>query len=312
MMITHINKPLFVSRFCVHFRVKFSLSEMANRIKWCLIGIPDHQGVFNVGGRLGAAHGPKAFDEAFFRIRGEPEVFEQLALHAHADGFGGEVRKNHRLAADLVKKAASEKNLTVVVGGGHDHGYSHLLGIREALGPKKKIACINIDAHLDVRKPDPEISSGSPFYLAITEKVLQPKHLVEFGIQSHCNSPALWNFIAQHKVITYSFDSLRNGQAVAKFKQVLKKLTQQVDAIVVSLDLDAIAECHAPGVSAPQAEGFSSSEMVQMMEAAGNEKKVISLGIFELNPLHDIGGRTARLGATCAQHFVTRALRRKG
>lgn len=285
---------------------------MAKRIKWSLIEVPDHQGVFHVGGRLGAAHGPKAFDEIFFRFRGEPEVFAELEHRVRVEGLTNDVRTNLRLAADAVKNETSDGFMTVVVGGGHDHGYSHLLGIREALGAKKKIGCINIDAHLDVRKPNPHITSGSPFYLAITEKIISPQHLIEFGIQTQCNTPELWDFVKKYRIQTILFESLRGGAAHAKFKYILKKLTQQVDAIVISLDLDAAAECHAPGVSAPQAEGFTSSELIQMMETAGAEKKVLSLGIFELNPLHDVGGRTARLGATCAHRFVSRALKRKG
>ena len=41
-----------------------------------------------------------------------------------------------------------------------------------------------------------------------------------------------------------------------------------------------------------------------MVEIAGREKKVVSLGLFELNPEHDIDQRTARLAATLAYHFI--------
>ena len=72
--------------------------------------------------------------------------------------------------------------------------------------------------------------------------------------------------------------------------------------------MDAAASAFAPGVSAPQAEGFTASEMIEMMEIAGSEKKVVSLGIFELNPEHDLEDITARLAATVAYHFVEAAL----
>lgn len=90
----------------------------------------------------------------------------------------------------------------------------------------------------------------------------------------------------------------------------MKKLRTRCDAIVISLDLDAASAADAPGTSAPQSEGFSASEIVEMMEIAGADKKVVSLGIFELNPMLDIDERTARLGATAAYHFISRALRR--
>jgi arginase family enzyme len=168
----------------------------------------------------------------------------------------------------------------------------------------KRIGCINIDAHLDVRKADPLITSGSPFYLALESGILRGEDLIEFGIQSHCNARELWSYVDSKKVRVVPFGDLRGGIACGEFRSSLKRLTSQCDLVVVSLDLDSVATAYAPGVSAPQAEGFSSSEIIEMMELAGQEAKVVSLGIFELNPAHDIDERTSRLAATAAWHFI--------
>jgi formiminoglutamase len=214
------------------------------------------------------------------------------------------IEENHSRAATLVETATKEATRTVVVGGGHDHGYSHLLGVRQALGKDARIACINIDAHLDVRKPSPKISSGSPFYLALENKIINPLDFVEFGIQSHCNGSELWKYAQLKGFEIVHFSQCRNAQAGLNFARSLGKLASQADAIVVSLDLDSAAEAFAPGVSAPQSEGFTSTELIEICELAGANEKVLSLGLFELNPLHDIDNRTARLAATCADHFL--------
>jgi formimidoylglutamase len=272
--------------------------------KWSLVSIPDHLGVENVGGRLGAAFGPRAFWEVFSKMSGKTSTKAWLERQHTLAPVSSDIDENHSRAASLVEVATKEADRTVVVGGGHDHGYSQLLGIRQALGPNKRIACINIDAHLDVRKPAPKISSGSPFYLAVENKIIDPRDFVEFGIQAHCNSPELWNYASAKGIEIVEFSQCRNAQAVLNFTHSLVKLASQVDAIVVSLDLDSAAEAFAPGVSAPQAEGFTSSELVQICEVAGSNAKVLSLGLFELNPLHDLNNRTARLAATCADHFL--------
>jgi formimidoylglutamase len=267
----------------------------------------------NVGGRLGAAMGPLAFRRVFSRLKGRGDV--HTALHDLGDlrDLGTHIEKNHALASSAVREAHQSTGLSVVVGGGHDHGYTHLVGVREALfsqNKKIRLGCINLDAHLDVRKADPVITSGSPFYLAIENKIIEPGRMIEFGIQSHCNGPELWDYVTQKKVSVISFEKMRHGKAPKLFLQTLKKLRARCDAIVVSLDLDAAAAAFAPGVSAPQAEGFSSSDVIEMMEIAGMDKKVVSLGIFELNPIYDFDERTARLGATAAYHFIDHALRR--
>ncbi|MBY0471818.1 formimidoylglutamase [bacterium] len=281
---------------------------MPTRINWCLLGIPDHQGVVHVGGRIGAGLGPSAFREAFSRLKGKNQVRDLCRDLGDVKNLTQNVEENHARAAKELSLAQATCGVSVYVGGGHDHGFSQLQGIFDYVASTKKtkprIGCMNVDAHLDVRKPDPEITSGSPFYLALEAGILSPDRLIEFGIQQHCNAPALWAYVEKKKVPVVPFEKLRGGKAVATFKRTLSALAKKCDAVVVSFDLDAVAEAFAPGVSAPQAEGFSASEAMEMVEVAGREKKVISLGIFELNPLHDVGGRTARLAAHLAYHFV--------
>jgi formiminoglutamase len=287
-----------------------------SRLSNCsLIGIPDHQGVINVGGRIGQAHGPLAFRRVLARMAGSEPVRERLHDVGDLRDISSDVLVNHRRAADLIRDAHRATGLSIVVGGGHDHGYSQLLGVSEALksGKGKKalrLGCINIDPHLDVRKPAPLVTSGSPFYLALESGILHPSRFIEFGIQSHCNAPALWKYIAQKKVEIVPFEKLRGGKAAKAFAAALKRLSLKCDVIVVSLDLDSAAQAYAPGVSAPQAEGFTPTDVIEICELAGRAKKVSSLGIFELNPAHDLDDRTARLGATAAWHFLERALAR--
>lgn len=286
---------------------------MSERSKWSLIGIPDHQGVVNVGGRIGAALGPSAFRRVFARLKGRDPVQAALRDQGDVEPIGSDIERNHRNATAAIRNVQKSSPLTVIIGGGHDHGYSHLAGVASALqtkGGSLKLGCINIDAHLDVRKATPVITSGSPFHLAIKGGVLNPKYFVEFGIQSHCNAPELWDYVEERKIKVVPFEDLRYGKAAAQFRAVLKKLSTACDAVVISLDLDAAAQAFAPGVSAPQAEGFSSSDILEMMECAGADPKVVSLGVFELNPVHDIDDMTARLAATAVHHFVARALRR--
>ncbi|MEO5970355.1 MAG: formimidoylglutamase [Bdellovibrionia bacterium] len=282
---------------------------MSKRIKFCIIGIPDHQGVLALGGRLGSAQGPEAFRKAFVRLKGRVPLKDWTQDCGDVPGITFDVALNHKKASQYILGKTLLNRRSVIIGGSHDHGYSHLDGIYRFLAKHSKvnrprIGCINIDAHLDLRKPAPVISSGSPFYLALESGILHPKRFIEFGIQSHCNAPELWDYADTKKVEIVPFCKLRHGTAVKVFEKKLKKLCAQSDAVVISLDLDALASAYAPGVSAPQSEGFTAMEIIEMMEIAGRQKKVISLGIFELNPEHDEDNKTARLAATAAYHFL--------
>ena len=283
-----------------------SVTEMTHARKFCLLGFPDHLGVMNVKGRIGAALGPDSFRQVFFKLLGGSPLEKPVVDLGNLSPVTGDITANHMRAIELVESAQRKHSRTVMVGGGHDYGYPHLAGIKKV--KRGEIGCINIDAHFDLRKPQPIVTSGSPFYLALENEVLNPQHFVEFGIQRHCNSPDLFKYVKDKKIKTVLFEELRlckkGSIAAERFEKELKRLARRCDSLVISLDLDAVSEASAPGVSAPQSEGFSPSEIMQMMEIAAEEKKVCSLGIFELNPLHDRDQITARLAATAAYYFL--------
>jgi formimidoylglutamase len=276
---------------------------------WACLGVPDQQGVIHVGGRLGAADGPAAFRKVWARFNGRAPVKAILKEDEDVAGLGSDIVLNHGLVAERLAFLQRTRARTVVVGGGHDIGFPHLQGVRDAvsirLGRPARIGCINLDAHLDVRPAEPVRTSGSPFFLALEGGVLLAEDLVEFGIQSHCNAPALWTYVDRKGVRVIPWGELREpGAPLNRFVREFNALVSRCDAVVVSLDLDCIEQASAPGVSAPQAEGFRPSDILSMVEHAGAHARCPSLGIFELNPVFDQDDRTARIAATAAWHFI--------
>ncbi len=275
---------------------------------WMGVAIPDQQGVLHVGGRAGAAKGPAALRTVFDRFKSAASVGKACRGWEVVKGLTQDIEENHRLAIETITKAVSQAPVSVIVGGGHDHGYTHLEGLRRhleaRLGRPPRLGCINLDAHLDVRKPSPAITSGSPFYLALENGTLRPEDLVEFGIQTQSNAPELWEYVSARGVPVVRFHELRDADIPARFAEELRTLEARCDAVAISLDLDCVDQAHAPGVSAPQSEGFTPRELFTMLRTAGASSKVISLGVFELNPEHDLDQRTARLGATAVHHFL--------
>jgi len=280
--------------------------------------VPDHQGVQNIGGRIGASRGPAAFRAQWKRLNGRHAIHTLVRDMGDVEPTTTEVRQTfERVAETLAEFHTRPASVSVVIGGGHDHGFSHLLGIKRGLLRKPefqknplRLGCINLDAHLDVRKISAQqpVLSGSPFYLALEEGIIDPEHFIEFGIQSHCNGRELWNYVENKHVRVIEWPELRHGKAVEVFARSLDLLAHTCDMIAISLDLDCIAQAYAPGVSAPQAEGFTPPEIIEMMEICGKNRKVASLGVFELNPEHDVDDRTAKLAATAVYHFFEKVI----
>lgn len=275
------------------------------------LGCPDDRGVRNNNGRGGAVDGPSAFRRAFKKLAGRRPIQEAMVDAGNADIHPEDVRASHQHALDLYESARHKAPAVVWIGGGHDYAYPQLKALQKDLLPGNKIGCINIDPHFDMRPPNPLVLSGSPFYLALEEGLLAGPHMVSFGVQRHANAAFLWDYADEKDVKIVRQEDLRFGYAIKSFKQQLDNLSEQVDAIAISLDLDAFQAAYAPGVSAPAMEGFSPGEVLEMMLIAAREPKVVSLGIFELNPKFDIDDRTARLAATCAYHFLDERLKKR-
>lgn len=269
-----------------------------------MIGCPDDQGVFNNNGRPGAAKGPETFRQWLQKPKGIHPVQEQIFDAGDHKVYGEDIEKSHQDASEMVKKYQKDYGTSLVVGGGHDYAFPHLKGVDEALGNNKKIGCINIDPHFDLKPDKKQILSGSPFYMAVEQQIITGKNLVEFGIQRHGNGPSLWNYAYEKEIKTYFYENLRFGKTIEAFKKALYELSHHCDAIVISLDLDSINMAYAPGVSAPAVEGFTPSEILEMLKLAAQTEQVVSLGIYELNPKFDIDNHTARLAVTAAYHFL--------
>lgn len=261
-------------------------------------------------GRLGAKAGPIAFLEVFQKLNGRNKIQDKM-VRSELVTMGSDLEQNYQRSIATVKADASS-SLVVAIGGGHDYAYPWISGINEAAiknGSKSpKIGCINFDAHFDLRTYEPRMTSGSPFRRLIDEGIILGKNLVEFGIQDHCNSPDLWEYAKKHKVKTIPFAQLRNGKAVTGFRKALNELRKNCDQVVISLDLDALSVAFCPGVSAPQGEGFTAGEVYQMLEIAGADKKVTSLGVFELSPPLDFQNQTSRVAAQATWHFLNAKL----
>ena len=267
-----------------------------------LLGLADDRAVENNHGRIGAAKGPSAFRKAWEKWKGRYPVKDILEDQGNAE-LADRIDESHRKAASALAAIHRFHDTSIVVGGGHDYAYAQLSGIRERY-PSASLACLNIDPHFDLRKPDPLILSGSPFYMAINEGVIKAQNLLEFGIGEHCNGKELWDFAQKEGVGIVTMNSLETLDKVKAFEGALRDLSSRVDYLVLSLDLDSIQEAFAPGVSVPAPFGFTASDILAMMRLAGFNEKVISLGIYELNPRFDIDNRTARLAALAAWQFL--------
>ncbi len=275
-----------------------------------VMGISDDTAIHNVGGRAGAKEGPAFARAKLYKFTtGAPSI----PVYDIGDILpSSSIENTHASATSLVRAISKAGHFPIVIGGGHDLGFPHALGMLESIPGRQLL--VNIDAHLDVRSTENGITSGSPWYLLAEHPLFHSSksRVAEFGIQPHCNAGLLVEYARRKKFALHWFADIRKKKKPADltFSRLLGPQTGK-EAIVVSLDIDSVHFPDAPGCSAPQTEGFLASEAIRMSFISGTHSRVKSLGIFELSPPLDPDGRTALLVAHCINACIQGYSRRK-
>jgi len=185
----------------------------------------------------------------------------------------------------------------VILGGGHDMAFGHFLGVARARG--RAPACINFDAHLDMRPiPADGPNSGTGFTQALQwcHEHQTPFRYAVLGTQRLANTAALFERAHDSGALIVDVD----GFALDTIEEVMEALNEEVvdEELCLSIDLDVFSAAYAPGVSAPGIMGIiPDAAFRRLYRGILESERVMGVEIAELCPAFDLDDRTARLGA---------------
>lgn len=267
-----------------------------------LIGYPNDLGVQANKGRVGASGGPNAIRQCLANLPwhwrgglkdvGDAKIFDQLGA-TQAD------------FAAKVSSALQNNEKVLGLGGGHDIAWASFNGL--ASTTPKRIGIINFDAHLDLRKPAPDTSSGTPFR-QVAEHCFKNNtsfHYACLGVSKAANTQALFDYAALTET-RMLFDVEFN---LENAKQLITPMLGDIDELYVTVCMDAFPVSLCPGVSAPSALGICPNETIKIIQWLSQNCNQYDVGwrlsdIAELNPSFDSDNKTARFAARIAFELV--------
>ncbi|NQD81335.1 formimidoylglutamase [Pseudomonas sp. CrR14] len=263
-----------------------------------LLGFACDEGVQRNHGRIGAAGGPAAIRKAL----------ANLAWHRDAPAYDagdiacddGDLEAAQTRLAYAVRALLDAGHQPLVLGGGHEVAYGSWSGLAGHLGkqPAPRIGIINFDAHFDLRDPAHVRSSGTPFSQIADQCVARgwPFRYACLGISRASNTRALFTRATELDVWVREDRDISESTLEALGRE-LDAFANDCDALYLTLDIDVLPACEAPGVSAPAARGVAISLLEPLLLRLKASGKVRLTDVAELNPLHDIDNRTARAAA---------------
>lgn len=267
-----------------------------------LIGFPSDEGVRRNSGRTGASAGPDHIRQALYKLTPDPTAFEPFCALLEATYDAGNLPLSGNLEKDQVRLGQEVGHwlkrgvVPIIIGGGHETAYGHYLGY-EALPEAMQI--INFDAHTDVRPlKNNQAHSGSPFYQVLERPGGRCCQYTVAGLQQWSVAEAHLKYLNKKPSHIIWRDEIHEELISSLFSSCLRPA-------MVSIDLDVIDQCEAPGVSAPAVNGLPSSLLMHAARCAGGQSWVHSLDIVEMNPRFDFDGHTAKIAAVLIWQFIS-------
>lgn len=201
--------------------------------------------------------------------------------------------------------AIKREYFPIVIGGDHSIAVGTWAGVKESMGPNKKLGLIWIDAHMDSHIPGTSPSGawhgmplaallgcGDPAFCPSTKNpVLLPENVCLVGVRSFESGEE--ELLKRMKVKVFHMDEVKKRTLPEVMQEAIQIVSKGTDGFGVSLDMDVIDPKEAPGVGSPISGGIVSSDLFKMLALLTQDPKLLAFEIAEYNPYKDRDERTA-------------------
>ena len=265
------------------------------------LGFASDEGVRRNKGRAGAAKAPNVLRQMLSYL---PKMNSDVtALYDYGDVIvvGSELESAREEQIAIVTKLLKKKTFPLVLGGGHEVALGNFIALNDRYN---NIGTINIDAHFDMRLPNPDTNSGTGLY-EMSEWCKQHNkkfNYLALGIQQIGNTQAIFERAKSAKADWVLADELHENDKA--WQKKLDSFIRSHDVLYVSLDMDVFDASYAPGVSALTTNGLTPFQVKKIIHQVFKSNKVRLMDVAEFNPEFDRDNQTARLAAHMISEMV--------
>ena len=276
-----------------------------------LVGFACDLGVQRNKGRIGAEGGPDAIRGALTNMawHGQDGLVRDYGNVMVDKSLSPSLREAQNLLGEKVTQALYAHQKAVVLGGGHETAVGSFKGLLGYLDdhPGKTVGIINLDAHLDLRKPGGDgISSGTPFFQIheLLEERGQVMKYLCLGVAEISNTQALFDRSNEWGV-QYMLDRELRPHLLSSVYEKIDHFLEGCDVLYLSVDLDVLPHWQMPAVSAPAPYGVGLDVLVDIIDYLSRHNIEWPLtDIVEFNPNYDHDEAGAKVAARFCDHVI--------
>jgi len=259
-----------------------------------IVGVPMDLGVTN---RPGARFGPRAL-RSIERIGPYNHVLDCAPTHELRVADIGDVPFQSRYRLELCHDDIERRTSQIVDAGvvplsvGGDHSISH--PILKAVGKKRPVGMIHIDAHCDTGGAYDltKFHHGGPFRNAVLDGVLDPTRTIQIGIRG--SAEYLWEFTYESGMTVIHAEEV-SGMGIPAVIEKAKKIIGD-GPTYLSFDIDSLDPAFAPGTGTPEVGGLTTREVLEIIRGFKGVN-LVGGDVVEVAPQYDSTTNTAHAGA---------------
>jgi agmatinase len=276
-----------------HMQVDNDNPDFGN-LQVAMVGVPMDLGVTN---RTGARFGPRAL-RTIERIGPYNHVLDCAPVQDLRVADIGDVAFQSRYRLELSHDDIEKRINQIVEAGviplsvGGDHSISH--PILKAVGKKRPVGMIHIDAHCDTGGAYDltKFHHGGPFRNAVLDGVLDPTRTIQIGIRG--SSEYLWEFTYESGMTVIHAEEV-TGMGVPAIIEKAHKIVGD-GPTYISFDVDSLDPSFAPGTGTPEIGGLTTREVLELLRGLKG-LNIVGGDVVEVAPQYDATTNTAHAGA---------------
>lgn len=267
-----------------------------------------HLPILSTASSLGSCNrccqlGSSVLRHNFKNQRDDSMIWKRSIRPMEIDRNSSLIELNNRIRHKTTKLIEQNRRFAFL-SGNHSCAIGIWGGVMKALVKvNKRLGIIWIDAHLDAHTSVTSPSSnlhGMPVAallglndplldeISANQPIMDSNQIILTGIHSY--EEVEKQHLDQTGVSYQLMSQVRRVGLKRLLQKNWKSLSKQCDAIGISIDLDAINPCDAPGVAVPTYNGL---KLTELLDALSSLPKPIALEVSEFNPYADRKLKTA-------------------
>ncbi|MGA9287727.1 MAG: agmatinase family protein [Anaerobacillus sp.] len=195
--------------------------------------------------------------------------------------------------------------LPICMGGDHSVTARLVQGWKQA-HPNQTIGILQFDSRFDLGLlKHQEPTNGTPMRFLIEEKVVEGKDIHTLGVHGFFNSRSMKAYADDVGVTYKTMIEMRRNGISKTVKESMDVLSNSVDVIYVTVDMEVLDASLAPGTPTGAPGGMRPEELFEAIFHAGQASKAVAMDLVCLDPGRDIREVTVKAGVQVMLCFLS-------